>query len=191
MHSTPAPASLVTPFVCPPLCQAQDPKGQIQKPFSVSGVSKLLFGPTSQLFPYPCQSPRPGKLRSTPSFSHSCPAYILHTSKHSLVVPAPCKTFLCLPPSLPTEVQSSLPRPNHMILLLQPFLNSHHPFEFLPGQNVPLSKYNPTFSALLANSVHSFFLMPGHEECIISGSSYSLSCPQHHEVVKKKYTRSV
>lgn len=108
MHSPPAPVSLdpVMPFVCPPLCQAQDPKGQIQNPFYASDASKLLFGLTSQLVPYPCQSPWLLQLRTAPPFSHSCPAYIRHTSKHLLAVQATCKTFLCLSPSLPTEVQS-------------------------------------------------------------------------------------
>lgn len=68
------------------------------------------------------------KTQSIPTFSHSCPAYILHTSRHLLAVPATGKTSLCLSPSLPTEVQSSPQRSNHTILLFTDFPELPPPF---------------------------------------------------------------
>lgn len=193
-HSPPAPVSLdpVMPFVCPPLCQAQDPKGQIQNPFNASGASKLLFGLTSRLFPYPCQSPWLLQLRTAPPpLQPQLPS--LHTTYKQALACCPSR-LQDFPLSLSiSSHRSAIPAFRDQITWSsssQSFLSSHHPFKFLPGQNVPLSKYSPTLSVLLAISAHSSFLEPGHEECIISCSSYSLSCPQHHAVVKKKHTHS-
>lgn len=114
------------PCVSTPL-PGRRPQRPSSKPFWCQGDFQTAFPTGLSTSPVPPPVSLTSETQSTPTFSHSCPAYILHTSRHWLVVPATCKTF-CLSPSLPTEVQSSLQRPNHVILLLTVFPELPPPF---------------------------------------------------------------
>lgn len=104
------------------------PQRPSSKPFLCQQCFQTAFWTDLSTSPIPPPVSRTSETQSTPIFNHSCPAYILHTSRHLPVDPATRKTFLCLSPSLPTEVQSSLQRQSRVILLLTVFPELPPPF---------------------------------------------------------------
>lgn len=174
------------PRVWAPLCQAEDPKGQVQNPLDASDASKLLFQLTSPLAPCPHQSPWLLKLRAPPpSATVARPTSYIQAGIGLLSQP-----LARLPSAslhlFPQKCNPAFGDQTMWSSSSQSFLNSHHLSEFLPGQNVPRGKFSPTLRVLLAIPMRSFFPSTGHKEWIISGSICSLSCPEHHEAVEKK-----